>query len=90
MGPSVKVNGYLILERREIMQKQTITVETFFGEKAVGIDEYEKKWVGTVSEVFWLADTREEFKRVEQMRKWIGEMARASFERGLAKERGEA
>ena len=27
------------------MQKQTITIKTFFGEKTVGIDEFEKKWV---------------------------------------------
>ena len=60
MGPSVKVNGYLILERREIMQKQTITIKTFFGEKTVNIDEFEKQWVNTINQLYGLTNNRED------------------------------
>jgi hypothetical protein len=70
------------------MQKQTITIKTFFGEKTVGIDEYEKKWVDTINELFWLTNSREDIDKCKQMKKWVGEMARADFENGLAKERG--
>ena len=69
------------------MQKQTITIKTFFGEKTVNIDEYEKKWVDTINELFWLTNSREDLDKCKQIKKWVGEIARTNFEKSLAEER---
>jgi len=70
------------------MQKQTLTIKTFFGEKTVNIDEFEKQWVDTINPLYGLTNSREDLDKCKQMKKWVGEMARADFENGLAKERG--
>ena len=69
------------------MQKQTITIKTFFGEKTVNIDEFEKRWVDTINPLYGLTNSREDIDKCEQMKKWVGEMARTDFENGLARER---
>ena len=72
------------------MQKQTITIKTFFGEKTVNIDEFEKRWVDTINPLYALTNSTEDINKCKQMKKWVGEMARADFENGLARERGES
>ena len=71
------------------MQKQTITIKTFFGEKTVNIDEFEKQWVDHhfISNLFWLTNSREDLDKCKQIKKWVGEIARTNFEKSLAEER---
>ncbi len=45
------------------MQKQTITIKTFFGEKTVNIDEFEKQWVNTINQLYGLTNNREDLDK---------------------------
>ena len=53
------------------MQKQTITIKTFFGEKTVNIDEFEKRWVDTINPLYGLTNSREDIDKCKQMKKWV-------------------
>jgi len=72
-----------IQERRPVSEDgKTIKVRTFFGEKDVTMDEFVEQWLetGGVNQLWRISNYSEEHKaQIEQIKKWVSEMARKSF-----------
>ena len=72
-----------IQERRPVSEDgKTIKVRTFFGEKDVTMDEFVEQWLesGCVNQLWRISNYSEEHKaQIEQIKKWVSEMARKSF-----------
>ena len=65
---------------------ETITVDGFFGEKEVTKDEFIKAWLktGSVDQMWRISNYSDEHKaQIEQIKKWVSEMAKESFEESL-------
>jgi len=60
---------------------KTITVNGFFGEKEVTEDEFVEQWLqtGGVNQLWKISTSAEDLKQIEQIKKWVSEMARKSF-----------
>ena len=60
---------------------KTITVNGFFGEKDVTMDEFVEQWLqtGGVNQLWKISTSAEDMKQIEQIKKWVSEMARKSF-----------
>jgi|TARA_Y100000310_G_scaffold94939_1_gene92752 hypothetical protein len=71
-----------IQERRPVSEDgKTIKVRTFFGEKDVTMDEFVEQWLqtGGVNQLWKISTSAEDMKQIEQIKKWVSEMARKSF-----------
>ena len=71
-----------IQERRPVSEDgKTIKVRTFFGEKDVTMDEFVEQWLetGGVTQLWRISTSAEDMKQIEQIKKWVSEMARKSF-----------
>jgi len=71
-----------IQERRPVSEDgKTIKVRTFFGEKDVTMDEFVEQWLqtGGVNQLWRISTSAEDMKQIEQIKKWVSEMARKSF-----------
>jgi len=65
---------------------ETITVDGFFGEKKVTKDEFIEQWLqtGGVNQLWGISNYSDEHKaQIEQIKKWVSEMAKESFEESL-------
>jgi hypothetical protein len=60
---------------------KTITVNGFFGEKEVTEDEFVEQWLqtGGANQLWKISTSAEDMKQIEQIKKWVSEMARKSF-----------
>ena len=71
-----------IQERRPVSEDgKTIKVRTFFGEKDVTMDEFVEQWLqtGGVNQLWRISTSAEDMKQIEQIKKWVSEMARKAF-----------
>lgn len=71
-----------IQERRPVSEDgKTIKVRTFFGEKDVTMDEFVEQWLqtGGVNQLWRISTSAEDMKQIQQIKKWVSEMARKSF-----------
>ncbi len=65
---------------------ETITVNGFFGEKKVTLDEFVDQWLqtGGVNQLWRISNYSDEHKaQIEQIKEWVSEMAKESFEENL-------
>ena len=65
---------------------EIITVKGFFGEKEVTKDEFINQWLqtGGVNQLWRISNYSKEHKaQIEQIKEWVSEMAKKSFEESL-------
>ena len=65
---------------------ETITVDGNFGEKEVTKDEFINQWLqtGGVNQLWRISNYSDEHKaQIEQIKEWVSEMAKESFEESL-------
>lgn len=62
---------------------ETITVQSYIGEKEVNKDEYVARWVEQVADLWCITETPEEKQKAYQIKEDIKALAGANFDRLL-------
>ena len=73
-------------EAVHVNRTKRITVNGFFGEKKVTLDEFIDQWLqtGGVNQLWRISNYSKEHKaQIKQIEEWVSEMAKESFEESL-------